>query len=67
MIGTGIALGVVSGALYGLSAVTRDAYDDAVVNEDIDQIRSMHTATNGLVIASMGTLAVGVTFVAVGF
>lgn len=65
--GTGIALGVVSGALYGLSAVTRDSYDEAVEVEDEDRIRAMHTATNGLVIASVGTLAVGVTFIAVGF
>jgi len=67
LIGTGIALGVVSGALYGISAATRHSYDEAVVAEDEDRIRAMHTATNGLVIASMGTLAVGVTFVAVGF
>lgn len=67
LIGTGIALGVVSGAVYGLSAVTRDSYDEAVEVEDEDQIRAMHTATNGLVIASMGTLAVGVTFIVVGF
>lgn len=67
LIGTGIALGVVSGALYGISAATRHSYDEAVAAEDVDRIRAMHTATNGLVIASMGTLAVGVTFVAVGF
>ena len=34
---------------------------------DVDRIRAMHAATNGLVITSAGTLAVGVTFVAVGF
>ncbi len=67
LIGTGIALGVVSGALYGISAATRHSYEEAVVDEDVDRILEMHSATNGLVIASMGTLAVGVTFIAVGF
>jgi hypothetical protein len=66
LIGTGIALGVVSAALYGTAFYTRSNYDDAVANGDEEGIKGNHAATNGLVIGSIGALGLGLTFVIVG-
>lgn len=66
LIGTGIALGVASAALYGAAFVTRADYDDAVDAGDVTAIEGAHTATNALVIGSIGALGVGATFVIVG-
>jgi hypothetical protein len=66
LIGTGIALGVVSGALYGAAFVTRSNYDEAVETGNEDGIKGNHAATNGLVIGSIGALGLGLTFVIVG-
>jgi hypothetical protein len=66
LIGTGIALGVASAAMYGAAFVTRADYDQAVIDGNVDTIEGAHTATNGLVIGSIGALAVGATFVIVG-
>jgi hypothetical protein len=66
LIGTGIALGVASAAMYGAAFVTRADYDDAVETGNVDTIEGAHTATNALVIGSIGALGLGATFVIVG-
>jgi hypothetical protein len=66
LIGTGIALGVASAAMYGAAFVTRSDYDDAVEDGNVDVIEGAHTATNALVIGSIGALGVGATLVIVG-
>ena len=66
LIGTGIALGVASAAMYGAAFVTRADYDEAVEDGNVDVIEGAHTATNALVIGSIGALGVGATLVIVG-
>ena len=66
LIGTGIALGVASAAMYGAAFITRADYDEAVQDGNVDTIEGAHTATNALVIGSIGALGVGATLVIVG-
>ncbi len=66
LIGTGIALGVASAAMYGVAFKTRSDYDQGVEDGDVETIEGAHTATNALVIGSIGALGVGATLVIVG-
>lgn len=66
LIGTGVALGAVSAALYGSAFVVRQQYDDAVVAGDEERIRSSYQTTNALVLGSGGALALGTSLLLVG-
>ena len=59
MVGSGVLLGALSAALYGGAFVARSSYNDAVAAGDEERIRNTHRTTNGLVLGSLGTLAIG--------
>lgn len=63
---SGIASGVVGGALYGLAWSQRARYDQAVEAGDNPAIQSAHTTTNALTIGSVATAGVGLGLVVVG-
>lgn len=66
LIGTGIALGVVSASLYGGAFAVRQKYDAAVELGDEDKIRSTYQTTNALSLGSGGALALGTSLFLVG-
>ncbi|MEQ1508726.1 MAG: hypothetical protein ABMB14_41245 [Myxococcota bacterium] len=66
LVGSGIALGAVSAGLYGVAFATRGAYDDAVLAGDEPKIRSNYGTTNGLVLGSGASLALGTSLFLVG-
>lgn len=61
-----VATGMVAAGLYGSAWAARGGYERAVDAGDDDRMLRMHTTTNGLTAASLGSAGLAVTFLAVG-
>jgi hypothetical protein len=65
--GVGVGLGVASLVSYGGAFSTRNQYDGAVYEGDVDRIRALHGLTNGLTIGAVAGGSLSLTLLVTGF